>query len=405
MEKEDFLKLIDKYLDGEAEPSEELLLLNYFESFQTGTQWEEMDLGDKALMESQIRQRLAHSIRKHGDEGTVPTPVVHRVHFLRKWGWAAASAIILLGIGAYLWTANKKNNGPAVVVGNSSEIQPGKEGAILTLANGKQVVLDSLGNGVIASQNGAQAVLKNGALTYDPVGSASGELAYNTMTTPKGRQFLVTLPDGTKVWLNAASSIHYPTVFSGSERKVTVTGEAYFEVAKNARMPFRVNVNGKAEVEVLGTHFNVNAYEDESTINTTLLVGSVRVASPAGQKSQPGIDGDRPVTLRPGQQAQIANARVGQKAQPGIKVISNTDIDKVMAWKNGLFYFEGATLAEIMRQVERWYDIEVVYEKEIPNIEFEGKMTKGVSLSGLLMALESSDVHFRIEGRKLIVLP
>lgn len=317
---------------------------------------------------------------------------VHRVHFMRKWGWAAASIILMLGIGVYLLTTKTKKTSPPVAVVQAADIAPGKNGAVLTLADGTLVVLDSLGNGVVATQNGAQVKLQGGTLAYEANGPATGEVAYNTMSTPKGRQFQVTLPDGTKVWLNAASSISYPTAFTRNERQVILTGEAYFEVAHNSNMPFKINVNGKAEVEVLGTHFNVNAYDNETTINTTLLEGSVRVE----------LNADMPaITLKPGQQAQVGE--VGK--QSIAKVINDADIDKVMSWKNGLFNFEGASLAEIMRQLERWYDIEVAYEKGIPDVEFEGKMTRDVPLKDLLKMLERSAIHFRIEGRKLIVLP
>ncbi|MEZ2443451.1 FecR family protein [Chitinophaga sp. RCC_12] len=316
-----------------------------------------------------------------------------RMHFLPRRSWAAASIILLvLAAGAYFWLTHKKNTPPAAIAAKPTDIAPGREGAILTLADGSRVALDSLHNGVIAKQNGTQLVLANGQLAYDPAGAPNGEIVFNTMSTPKGRQFRVTLPDGTQVWLNAASSIRYPTLFSGQERKVAVTGEAYFEVAKNAAMPFRVSVNNKAEIEVLGTHFNVNAYENEQTIATTLLEGSVRVAAFSNGR-QPGN-----VVLRPGQQAQIESA-----AKTGIRVIENANTDKVMAWKNGIFYFDGVSFAEIMRQMERWYDIEVVYEKGVPDIAFEGEMTKDVSLNGLLVMLGRTGIHFRLEGRKLIV--
>ncbi|SIN68394.1 FecR family protein [Chitinophaga niabensis] len=313
--------------------------------------------------------------------------VQHRIRFLprRRLSWAAASIILLLAAGAYFRTTQKKNMPQPAI---ATVISPGKQGAILTLADGSQVVLDSLGNGVVAKQNGASIVLMNGQLAYDPAENASGEIVFNTISTPKGRQFQVTLPDGTRVWLNAASSLRYPTAFAGKEREVEITGEAYFEVAKNAQMPFMVSVNNKAGIQVLGTHFNVNAYKNENAIATTLLEGSVRVA-------QYGTTSGN-VILQPGQQAQITGAS-------GIKVIENANIDKVIAWKNGLFHFEGTSLAEIMRQLERWYDIEVVYEKGIPDIEFEGEMTKDVSLNGLLVMLGKTELHFRIEGRKLIV--
>lgn len=336
---------------------------------------------------------------------------IRRVHFLKTaWFRYAAVILLLVGTGTYFWLY--QNRQQTVVSNNKplpTEISPGKEGAILTLADGSQVVLDSIGNGVIATQNGSRAVLKNGQLAYAPTGTIGAGMMYNTITTPKGRQFSVVLPDRTKVWLNAASSLRYPTVFSGRERQVTITGEAYFEVAKNKEKPFLVKINNEATVEVLGTSFNVNAYDDETSIYTTLLEGSVKVAVAASADRQPSASQPQ-VILKPRQQAQIVpvNGRSenGLPAKAGIKLIENADIDKVMAWKNGAFNFNGASLAEVMRQLERWYDIEVVYEKGIPDIHFVGEMSRGVSLAGLITGLEASEVHFRIEdGRRLVVMP
>ncbi len=338
---------------------------------------------------------------------------VRRIPFYRRWQYAAA-VLIILATGAYFWF---QPNRPQMLTSENeylpTDIEPGRDGAILTLADGSQVVLDSLGNGVVATQNGVEVVLKDGQLAYDPANKVGGEITYNTMTTPKGRQFSLVLPDGTRVWLNAASSLKYPTTFMGTERKVEVTGEAYFEVARNPKMPFKVLVHNQAEVEVLGTQFNVNAYADESTINTTLLEGSVKVsffidavtndASPVGQKSSPAGLADRPaVTLKPGQQAQLP---VGQQAPQGIMIINNADTEKIMAWKNGLFNFDGASLAEVMKQLERWYDIEVVYEKGVRDIELEGKMTRDVSLRGLLRILGNLGVQAQLEERRLTLLP
>ncbi len=321
-----------------------------------------------------------------------------RTPFLRRY-WAAASILLLLGLGAYLFYRDSSR--PQALTSDNKhlpkDILPGRDGAILTLADGRQVVLDSLGNGLIAMQSGSQVTLQDGQLAYDPTGSVSGEAAYNTMSTPKGRQFILQLPDGTRVWLNAASSIRYPTAFVGSERKVEILGEAYFEVAKNANMPFRVNVNNRVEVEVLGTSFNVNAYENEANISATLLEGSVKVAAFQGMPS------DRPVTLKPGQQAQIM--QVGQKARSGIKVINDADIDKVMAWKNGAFNFTDVSLKDVMKQLERWYDIEVIYESAAPNVELTGKMTRDVTLNELLKNLGDLGVHCKLEGRTVVVLP
>lgn len=333
-------------------------------------------------------------------------PIPRNVHFLRKWGWAAASVLLLCCIGTYLQVRHSREEmlRKAYCSHLKQDFGPGKDGAVLTLANGEKVVLDSLHNGVIATQNGTQVLLKNGQLTYDMTEGATGDIAYNTMSTPKGRQFHLQLPDGTQVWLNSASSIRYPTAFTGKERKVAVTGETYFEVAKNAKMPFKVEVNDREEIEVLGTQFNVNAFENEASLNTTLLEGSLRVRP--GQPTQATMGG---VLLQPGQQARITAGLLSSDRGAGppqqIRVINDADIDKVMAWKNGLFNFNEATLEEVMKQLERWYDIEVVYEKGIPDIQFFGKMTKNISLSDLLTILEKSKVHFRIEDRKLIVLP
>lgn len=320
-----------------------------------------------------------------------------RPSLLRRY-WAAASIVLALGIGAFLWTTNKKNPPPPATAAKTVDIAPGKDGAILTLADGTQMVLDSLGNGVIATQNGAKAVLKNGQLTYDTTGASTGETVYNTMSTPNGRQFNMSLPDGTKLWLNAASSIRYPTAFTGKERTVEVTGEVYFEVAKNKEMPFRVNVNHRMEVEVLGTQFNVNAYEDEKKLNTTLIEGSIKIM--AGHQTQPGNS----VVLKPGQQAQLANTPPSSGSVAGsFAVISDANLEKVMAWKNGYFSLDDCSLAELMRQVERWYNVTVVYEKGVPPKELFGKMNRDLTLIDFMEALKDWGVRFRLEGRKLIV--
>ncbi|MET0391695.1 MAG: FecR family protein, partial [Chitinophagaceae bacterium] len=214
-----------------------------------------------ARLESKLPAILGHA-----------KPAPARVHFLKKpWlRYAAAIIIVLFGAVAYLWITNSRPSKQMAAADPAccqQEIVPGKEGAILTLADGSTVVLDSLGNGVITTQNGSKVLLTNGQLAYNAEGAAGAETAYNTMTTPKGRQFRVVLSDGTKVWLNAASSLRYPIVFTGNERKVEITGEAYFEVAKNTdpatgrKRPFHVKVNDRTEIEVLGTHFNINSYK------------------------------------------------------------------------------------------------------------------------------------------------
>lgn len=350
------------------------------------------------LLKLSVLQNELKHYRDAQEVGKRLTIATRRTHFIRRY-WAAASILLLIGLGTYLWYNNSSQPVQLTVENKNlpKEILPGRDGAILTLADGTQVVLDSLGNGPVAMQSGTQVVLQNGQLAYNTTESISSEPSYNTMSTPKGRQFNLQLPDGTKVSLNAASSITYPTKFIGSERKVEITGEAYFEVAKNINMPFRVNVNNKAEVAVLGTHFNVNAYEDEGNISATLLEGSVKVTASRL------VSSNRHVILKPKQQAQIMQD--GKTIQPGIKVIKDVDIDKVMAWKNGAFNFTDISLKDAMKQLERWYDIEVAYESTVPNVELTGKMTRDVTLNELLKNLGDLGVRCKLEGRRVVVLP
>ena len=342
-------------------------------------------------LESRLKAILAQKVQ---------TPVVHRVHFMRRWGWAAASILVVLGMGAYFWLQNgsmqqqQQPANPAVAM----DIAPGRNGAVLTLADGSKVQLDSMASGTITMEAGTRIQLENGKITYNK-GANATDIRYNTMTTPNGRQFTVVLPDGTKVWMNAASSLRYPTVFTGTERRVEITGEAYFEVAKNAAMPFRAVVNKSTEVEVLGTAFNINSYGDEKEIRATLVEGAVKVIT--DNYAENNISSR---ILKPGQQARISRAETNRGM---LTVTDNVDIGKVIAWKNGLFNFNGVKLEDAMKQLARWYDIEVVYEKGIPDIKpFYGEISRDVSLAGLLKGLDGAGVHFRIEeGRKLVINP
>ncbi|WP_436484173.1 FecR family protein [Chitinophaga sp. ARDCPP14] len=335
----------------------------------------------------QVADQILSSDKLSNDPVTKP---LHRVHFLHKWGWAAA-VVLLFGAAAWFISHYHRRQPVAVIAGNTlPDIAPGKNGAILTLADGSQMVLDSMGNGIITHQNGTTIVLKSNGLQYTQEAPGAGEMEYNTITTPKGRQFQVVLPDGTKVWLNAASSLQFPVAFKGKERRVELSGEAYFEVAGNAAQPFRVNVLRKMDIQVLGTGFNVNAYTNEKNSYTTLVEGAVSISltnQTAGS-----------VVLKPGDQLQTGDA--------GIKVTRNANVEKAIAWKNGLFNLEGVGLREMMRQLERWYNLEVVYEGNVPDVHFFGEMSRTLQLSDVLAGLERSDVHFRLEeGRRLIVMP
>jgi ferric-dicitrate binding protein FerR (iron transport regulator) len=212
------------------------------------------------------------------------------------------------------------------------------------------------------------------------------EVLYNTVSTPRGGQYQLTLSDGSKVWLNASSSLRFPTAFPGTERRVEITGEAYFEVAGNESKPFVVDIAGKGEVEVLGTQFNINAYEDEPAIKTTLLEGKVKVSESNGSQSS---------VLKPGQQAQLAN---------GIRVMDNVDMEEIMAWKTGWFYFDRQELPAIMRQVSRWYDVDVRYEGRISKKSFSGIVGRDNDIKDVLKIMENAGIRFRIEGSSITVL-
>ncbi|WP_142683112.1 FecR family protein [Chitinophaga polysaccharea] len=317
----------------------------------------------------------------------VMLPVKNRIYFLQRYWWAAA-CIILLTAGAYY--LSKQTRQPAVAVASPvKDIAPGGNRAVLTLSDGSQITLDSAGNGILAQQGNTRITkLSNGQLAYSGSGNPEGKILYNTMSTPPGGQYQLILPDGTGVWLNAASSISYPTAFTGNERSVTVTGEAYFEVVKNEKMPFRVKA-GNTTIDVLGTHFNINAYKDEASINTTLLEGAVRV-NIAQQQQQ----------LRPGQQARVmANGA-------SIQVVDHADISEVMAWKAGFFSFNDADLPAVMRQLSRWYNVEVKYEGRIPQRVFTGEIGRNLTLSQVLKGLTKTRIKYRIEnGNRIIIQP
>jgi transmembrane sensor len=295
---------------------------------------------------------------------------------------AAASILLLLGIGYYNYTP--KTTLPTVVAVEKNKITPGTSGAILTLADGSQIVLDSVANGVLANQNSTLVSKNGGTLIYS--GGKTKQVALNSMTTPRGRQFQVVLSDGTKVWLNASSSITFPTTFIQNERRVTITGEAYFEVAKDKNHPFIVTANA-TEVKVLGTHFNINSYPEEKSTKTTLLEGSVLVSN----KKEKSL-------LEPGQQATQSNT-----GTLSVKKLEN--FDEVMAWRKGLFYFNNTSLENVMQQISRWYDVAIVFEKGVNARNFDGEISRELNLDDILKILETNNIHFKIEGKTIRVIP
>lgn len=324
--------------------------------------------------------------------GQADETVVVPVTAPRQGRWLPWAAAVLLMIGAgltiLLLQLPKEEK---MIVAARQDAAPGGNKAMLTLGDGTRIALDSAGNGALALQGNVQVLkLNSGQLAYhDDNTTGSGQIQFNTLSTPRGGQYQLTLPDGTRVWLNAASSLRYPTRFTGKERRVEVKGEAYFEVVKNTGMPFRVTLPEDGEIVVTGTHFNVNAYTDEPFIKATLLEGGVRV-SKKGKTAR----------LEPGQQAQIPFGA-------GISEISVVlvDMEEATAWKNGLFRFNNADLPTVMRQLSRWYDVDVSYEGKIPSRKFEGEIQRNLHLSDVMEALGKNRVHFRIEGKKIILTP
>ena len=308
------------------------------------------------------------------------------------WRYAAAAALLLTAGGwAYRWWGRRPAV-PAQTVAVSkagSDIAPGGNKAVLVLASGASITLDSVPNGNLAVQGGTRLVkLSDGSLSYrSSARSAPGATLYNFLATPRGGQYQLILPDGTHVWLNAASSIRYPTEFSGTERRVEMSGEAYFEVVKNKSMPFVVHVNQGPDIKVLGTHFDVFAYKDESVVKTTLVEGSVLVT-----------DGRASATLTPGQQAQVMK-------NGSIQLIREADIRKELAWKNGQFDFDNTDLPTIMRQISRWYDVDLEYEAHYDSSRFGGGLSRRLNLSNVLAMLRNSGVPTKLEGRKITILP
>lgn len=308
-----------------------------------------------------------------------------REHHMYRWWSAAAAVLLLVGAGIYLLRPSVTTPRIAAVQVPATRILPGSSKATLTLSDGSVIPLDSNGNKVI-TQQGALIQLSNGQLQYNTQ-NYSAQTTLNTLTTPRGGQFRLTLPDGTRVWLNAASAITYPTAFSEGKREVEIKGEVYFEVAAKAKMPFNVKISPSTNIEVLGTSFNINAYTDEPGIKTTLIQGAVKVNTGSASR-----------VLLPGQQALVNS--------PGnINIIAKADTAAILAWKKDQFYFRDADIPTVMRQLSRWYDVTIVYAGTIPARRFQGEIQRNLPLSDVLEGLENTGIHFRLQGRSIIVEP
>lgn len=307
-----------------------------------------------------------------------------------KISWAAAAAVLIMAAGVALFSLRSQKPVQNNIIAQKKAIRPGGNKAILTLANGKKIILTDSVNGQIAVQAGIRInKTAQGQIVYEILGSGVGDNApgpvFNTVEAPNGGQWEVVLPDGSKVWLNARSSLTYPTCFTGNERRVELKGEAYFEITHNEKMPFRVTSKTQT-VEVLGTHFNIMAYDNEQVMKTTLLQGSVRIS-----------DHGRTRILVPGEQAQVSD--------DALKVTDDEDIEDVVSWKNGYFKFN-ESLESIMRKVARWYDVDVVYaDNTEPSVRFGGKISRYKNLTSALKIMElTGNVHFKVEGRRVTVM-
>ncbi|KQM78138.1 hypothetical protein ASE74_15655 [Pedobacter sp. Leaf216] len=381
--------LLDKYLEGKCSPEEIDLVESWYlkETADPGPFQTEPDYNE-------LKKSIWKNIQQENNQTRKLVP---------QYKWAAAAAVfIALSVGVY-YLANKTNASVQKTTDFvRNDIAPGGNKAFLTLADGKRIALDNVQNGKIADQTGVViSKTANGQLLYTISENAksnqknSAMANFNTIETPKGGQYQVNLPDGTKVWLNASSSLRYVAQFAATKREVTLTGEAYFEVAKRTvngkRLPFVVKTNMQ-EVEVLGTHFNINSYQEDGNTKTTLLEGSVAV-HPIPAK---GIS-LAAKTIKPGEQS-VLNASALQ--------VSTVDTEQVLAWKEGFFMFDNENLQSIMNQVARWYDVEVVFnDSSLKSKEFSGTVSRFANVSQVLKKIEfTGSVHFKIEGRRIVVI-
>jgi len=373
MEKEKFLEILKRHLNETASPEEEEFLRTYYNLFEAEPEvLTLLSEKEKLLLGNRIEKRLFQQIAQ-------PRKSWRQRNY--RYVAAAASVLIVLYFGDRYFLS--KQPAPQIAAIKTKDIGPGGNKAILILSNGVKVSLNET-RGKVAVQRGVTINKNNsGQLVYSKIDTKEPVAAdgFNTIITPKGGQYQVVLSDGTHVWLNAASSLRYPASFAHvKERRVELTGEAYFEVAKNKAVPFLVKSAGQ-EIRVLGTHFNVNTYPDEPATKTTLLEGSVLINNSA--------------LLRPGEQASVAGKTVH---------ISPVDTELATAWKNNKFMFENEDIHDIMRMVGRWYDVDISYEGNVTGEKFEGSVSRFTNVSKVLNILQlTGNVHFKIEERRIIV--
>jgi len=376
-------ELLEKYNVGKCTPKELLLLQKWFHLMNLD-EVSELTEADLNNAQHALQHQMTSMIRKSNSLKLWPQIIV------------AAAILIIISIGTFFYLNYlDKPISKQTISKVKNDISPGGNIATLTLADGSKISLTDAENGQLAEQSGIKInKTADGQLVYTVSNSenSSKSLPYNTIETPPGGQYQVNLPDGSKVWLNSASSLRYPVRFTGTERRVEISGEAYFEVAHNSKMPFRV-INNSQTVEVLGTHFNIMAYPDESSTNTTLLEGSVKI-----------IKENKSKIIAPGQQTRVMNGNID---------VLSVDVNEAVAWKDGFFMFKNEDIQSIMRQISRWYNLEVQYQGNIPKKFFGVKISRSRNVSEVLEVLESTgSIHFKIipgnslgRERRIIVMP
>lgn len=387
MENAKLIELCQRYFTDSLEPAALQELLDYLrgvpdaEAFLEAMHGELMHRQYPVMSEEGQREKvLQRVLDARGPAGKV----------IRWKAYAAAAAVVLLAVTGMFLLVRQRKDEPIVKTQVAQDIKaPNIANVTITLGDGRKIVLDSVGNGALAMEGGSRLTKQaDGSVMYEQAGE--GAVVFNTVVVPKGSRTLrLTLSDGTKVWLNAYSSLRYPSTFQGQERRVEMNGEAYFEVAANKKMPFVVQkAHEGTEVQVLGTHFNVNAYDDEEKLKVTLLEGKVNVKKGASS-----------VMLAPGQQAQVGTSGA-------VSLLRNVDTAMTVAWKNDLFSFRGVGLKAVMRQLSRWYNVDVRYEGDFPDMQFNGEIGRDVPLKDVLDGVALSRIHYRLEeGRRLVIMP
>jgi len=376
--------LAERFLAGKTTQAEEEQLHHLYDSWDDDEEEVVTDTEHAEVLRAEIFQALKERIDAERARG-VPSG-----HSIKRMIWRGVAAAGIIGLALLIYHQTTVKKGAAgseqkVLATNHLPVAPGKDKATLTLADGTVVELDSSGVALMSQQGNTRIRIKDGKIIYDPNKADGAAIAYNTITTPRGGQYQVVLPDGTKVWLNATSFIKFPVAFSGDRRVVEVSGEAYFEVAKDPSMPFIAKVKD-VEVEVLGTHFDVMAYGEEGKISTTLLEGSVRVSR-----------GREKYAIAPGQQ-------VVWKEDGEFNLNTDVDLEEVVAWKNGKFHFNNADIKTIMRQIARWYDVDVEYEDIAADTRLGGVVSRKEDIRQLLDYFEiAGKVRFKVGGRKVVV--